>query len=192
MLTATESPNRLITMSQAEQTDKHSKSRSEVSGLVKALRFTFVEEQVSAIAHLLYDEAPLTCDVVVAGLPYHGDAVHGEYSGPEVFTVLPGRIHAPKENDTVNVADRDVGFLRFKGGTDVVATDKVASEIAWFYGDDAVPSMKDGPIALNIFARFAPEGWQQFVAVCRSIQPGHSRPLRIEAANTAEDWPPDV
>ena len=171
-------------MSQAEQSDNQSKPRSEVTGLVNALRFTFIEEGVSAVARLLYSEAPLTCDVVVAGLPYSGNAVHGEYSGPEVFTVLPGHIHAPKENETTRVLSRDVGFLRFLGGTDVVSNTQVASEIAWFYGDDAVPSMKDGPIALNIFARFEEEGWRTFVEVCRAIQPGHSRPLRIEAAST--------
>ena len=170
-------------MSQIEQSDTDIKSRSKVHGLVHALRITFTEEQVSAIAHLRYDVAPATCDVIVAGLPYEGEAIHGEYSGPEIFTVLPRHIHVPKENTSADVKAGDVGFLRFWGGTDAVSSNEVASEIAWFYGDNAVPSMKDGPVAMNLFARFDSDGWQRFVDVCRSISPGRSRSIRIEAAD---------
>lgn len=167
-------------MSREEQSQTQAKTRSEVSGLVKALRFRLVDENVSAVARLLYQQAPYTCDVVVAALPHSGEAFHAEHSGQELFTVLPGRIHAPAENRTLQVNERDVGFLRFRGGTDVVPDDKVASEIAWFYGDQAVPSMKDGPVPLNIFARFELDGWAEFVAACRTVEPAEARPLVIE------------
>lgn len=152
--------------------------------LVRIIRFCFPEQKVSARARLLYEDAPHTCDVVVAALPHEGLACHGQYSGPELMTVLPGKVHAPKENHTTKVAKGDVGFLRFRGGTDFVPEDKVASEIAWFYGDGALPSMADGPVPVNIFARFEPDDWEAFARVCEGLRPGDSCPLRIE---TVED-----
>ncbi len=174
-------------MSHEEQSRKPTRSRSDVGGLVTALRFYFPHENVSATARLLDRDAPHTCDVIVATLPHRGEAFHGEYSGEEVFTLLPGRVHAPAENSTTKVNERDIGFLRFRGGTDVVEGDEVVSEIAWFYGNDAVPSMKDGPIELNIFARFEREGWEAFAAVCRKLKPEQAHPIIIEAIEETEE-----
>lgn len=172
-------------MSKNEQTDQDGLTRGNVEGLVQALRFRFPDDDVSATARLLDRQAPHTCDVVVAALPHAGEALHGEHSGPEVFTFLPASIHAPEENSTTQVKERDVGFLRFRGGTDFAQNDKIVSEIAWFYGDHAVPSMRDGPIAVNVFARFDLPGWAEFAAVCRRMKPGESRRLIIERVERA-------
>ncbi|MDX1692885.1 MAG: DUF3830 family protein [Ketobacteraceae bacterium] len=173
-------------MSKKEQSRDIQHSRDSVDELVKALRFEFTDIGVSATADLLYEQAPVTCNVVVAGLPYTGDAIHGEYSGAEMFTVIPGHIHAPMENHTCSVSARDIGFLRFQGGTDAVEGDRVASEIAWFYGDYAMPSMRDGPIAMNIFARFDQHNWEKFAEACGSVKPGEGRPVRITAVPHGE------
>lgn len=171
----------MIGMSKEEQSQTDARNRTNVRGLVKAIRFRFVDENVSAVARLLYQQSPYTCDVIVAALPHSGEAVHAEHSGQELFTVLPGKIHAPAENRTMEVGERDVGFFRFRGGTDVVPEDKVAAEIAWFYGDQVVPSMKDGPVEVNLFARFELAGWREFVDLCRNMEPGQTRSLVIEA-----------
>lgn len=167
-------------MSQEEQSQKQGKNRSDVKGLIKTLRFRLTDENISVTAQLLHQQAPHTCDVIAAALPHYGEAIHGKYSGPEVLTFLPGKVHAPAENRTTRVKQRDIGFLRFKGGTDLVPDDKVMSEIAWFYGDEAIPSMQDGPIEVNVFARFDETGWEEFAEACRNMKPGQARPLVIE------------
>lgn len=169
-------------MSKKEQSHQVYHSEHAAAELVKGLRFIFPQDNVAAEARLLYQQAPITCNVIVAGLPYSGVAVHGTYSGPEVLTFIPGYIHAPQENQSTRVSSGDVGFLRFQGGTHLLPGNKVTSEIAWFYEAGACPSMEDGPIPLNIFARFEGSEWEQFAESCKSIPPGQSKPLKIVAA----------
>jgi hypothetical protein len=42
------------------------------------------------------------------------------------------------------------------------------SEVCWFYDLDATPSMPEGPIAVNVFARL--DGADTFFAVCRRMR----------------------
>ena len=43
------------------------------------------------------------------------------------------------------------------------------AELCWFYDRDAVPSMPDGPVPVNIFGKFT-EGFDEFGAVCRRMR----------------------
>ena len=53
------------------------------------------------------------------------------------------------------------------------------SEICWFYDLDATPSMPEGPIAVNVFARL--HDADAFLAVCRR--------MRLEGAKRVEITP---
>jgi hypothetical protein len=136
--------------------------------------FRFVDEGIAAAARLL-EEAPETSRAVLDALPISGLARHGIYSGSEVYLVLPKLITPPREHATTIVRPGDVGFLTVEGGS-AYGIDESYSEICWFYDLDATPSMPEGPVAVNVFARL--EDADAFFAVCRS--------MRLEGAKRIE------
>ena len=135
----------------------------------------FLDEGVAAAARLLWEQAPETCRAVLDALPAAGSARHGIYSGSEVYLVLPELLSPPRENATTIVAPGDVGFLTVEKGSGY-GIEENYSEICWFYDLDATPSMPEGPIAVNVFARLY-DG-DAFFAVCRR--------MRLEGAKNVE------
>jgi hypothetical protein len=127
----------------------------------------FLDEEVAASARLLQERAPETCRAVLDALPASGSARHGIYSGSEVYLVLPGLLSAPPENATTIVGPGDVGFLTVQRGSGY-GIEESYSEICWFYDLDATPSMPEGPIAVNVFARLYDA--DAFFAVCRRMR----------------------
>ncbi len=136
--------------------------------------FRFPDDGVAASARLL-DDAPETGRAVLEALPVSGLARHGIYSGSEVYLVLPEVLAPPRENAATHVEPGDIGFLTVPGGSSY-GFDEDYSEICWFYDRDATPSMAEGPIAVNVFARFADV--EAFFAVCRR--------MRLEGAKRVE------
>lgn len=137
--------------------------------------FRFLEEDVAARAWLLRDQAPQTCAAVLAGLPASGLARHGIYSGSEVYLVLPVLLAPPREHATTIVGAGDVGFLTVEKGSGY-GIEEDYSEICWFYDLDATPSMPEGPIAVNVFARL--HDADAFFSLCRR--------MRLEGAKRVE------
>jgi len=140
--------------------------------------FRFVDEGVAASARLLAHEAPETCRAVLGALPAAGTARHGVYSGSEVYLILPEVLEPPREHATTIVGPGDVGFLTVERGSGY-GIDEAYSEICWFYDLDATPSMPEGPIAVNVFARL--HDADAFFAVCRA--------MRLEGAKRVEISP---
>ncbi len=149
----------------------------------KYLRFEFPEEGVIATAFLLPDAAPVTCEAIVAGLPFEGTARHGIYSGSEVLMYIPPEICPPRENASSRVRPGDIGFYSFEERGDCDRGNPV-SEIAWFYAEDSRPSMPDGPVALNLFARFL-EGFEEMAGLCFRMRQEGAKPLRISLMEKA-------
>jgi hypothetical protein len=137
--------------------------------------FRFVEEGVSASARLLREQAPETCRAVLEALPAAGRARHGIYSGSEVYVLLPELLRPPREHATTIVGPGDVAFLTVEKGSGY-GIDEAYSEICWFYDLDATPSMPEGPVAVNVFARL--HDAEAFFAVCRD--------MRLEGAKSVE------
>jgi hypothetical protein len=137
--------------------------------------FRFLDEDVAARARLLREEAPETCRAVWDSLPASGLARHGIYSGSEVYLILPAVLAAPREHATTIVGPGDVAFLTVDKGSGY-GIEEGYSEVCWFYDLDAKPSMPEGPIAVNVFARL--ENADAFFAVCRR--------MRLEGAKRLE------
>jgi len=135
----------------------------------------FVDEGVAASAGLLTELAPETCSAVLGALPATGSARHGIYSGSEVYLVLPDVLEPPREHATTIVGPGDVGFLTVEKGSGY-GIEESYSEICWFYDLDATPSMPEGPIAVNVFARL--QDADAFFAMCRR--------MRLEGAKRVE------
>ena len=141
--------------------------------------FRFLDERVAASAQLLREQAPETCRAVLAALPALGSARHGIYSGSEVYLVLPGLLTPPREHATTIVGPGDVGFLTVEKGSGY-GIEEDYSEVCWFYDLDATPSMPEGPIAVNVFARLYDA--DAFFAVCRRMRLEGAKRLGIAHA----------
>lgn len=129
-----------------------------------------------ATARLLDDVAPLTCRAIREALPFEGPARHGIYSGSEVLLFIPPEVDPPRENALSRVKPGDIGFYSFEERDS--GSRREYSEIAWFYGDDARPSMADGPVAVNLFARFE-HGFADVAKLCHRMRIEGARPLRV-------------
>ena len=143
------------------------------------LVFRFLDEGVAASARLLEREAPETCRAVLDALPAAGLARHGIYSGSEVYLVLPTLLALPREHATTIVGPGDVGFLTVEKGSGY-GIEEAYSEVCWFYDLDATPSMPEGPIAVNVFARLYDA--DTFFAVCQRMRLEGSKRLEIARA----------
>ena len=141
--------------------------------------FRFLDERVAASARLLQEQAPDTCRAVVDALPVAGSARHGIYSGSEVYLVLPELLAPPREHATTIVGPGDVGFLRVEKGSGY-GIEEAYSEVCWFYDLDATPSMPEGPIAVNVFARLYDA--DAFFVVCRRMRLEGAKRLEIARA----------
>src|SRR5262245_35838882 len=64
----------------------------------RLITLTFPDTGESALADLLDAEAPGTCELVWKRLPVEQRAVHGMYSGAEVFALIENPEPAPAEN----------------------------------------------------------------------------------------------
>jgi len=141
--------------------------------------FRFLDEDVAARASLLHEQAPETCAAVLSSLPASGLARHGVYSGSEVYLVLPTVLAPAREHATTIVGPGDVGFLTVEKGSGY-GIEETYSEICWFYDLDATPSMPEGPIAVNIFARL--HDADGFHSLCRRMRLEGAKRLEIVAA----------
>ena len=135
--------------------------------MTRRLRFTFVDEGVTAVAELLEEQAPRSCAAVLAALPQAGEAHHATYSGSEVAFILDRDLGIGRETATSKVIPGDLAYTRFDGGV-MWGYPRDFAELCWFYDRDAVPSMPDGPVPVNIIGRFV-EGFEAFAAVCRRM-----------------------
>lgn len=144
----------------------------------KRIKLTFTNDNISAVAELLEDQAPKTCAAVIAALPQSGEAHHATYSGSETVLILDRDLGVGMENATIRVIPGDVAYTRFEGGI-IYGFPETFSEIAVFYDRDAVPSMPNGPVPMNIFGRIT-EGMEEFAAACRKMRRTGVQPLAIE------------
>ena len=133
------------------------------------IRIAYPNENVAVIVRLLTDEAPGTCAAILKELPVTGEACHGIYSGPEIFFILPHVTEIEMENATSALLPGELAFLTIPGGRYHKFPNDL-SEIIWFYGRGACPSMADGPCRVNLFGIMEKQGQEAFFEVCARQQ----------------------
>ena len=99
--------------------------------------------------------------------------------GERVYLVLPVLLSPPREHATTIVGAGDVGFLTVEKGSGY-GIEEDYSEICWFYDLDATPSMPEGPIAVNVFARL--HDADAFFSLCRRMRLEGAKRLEIAGA----------
>jgi hypothetical protein len=118
----------------------------------KFIEIIFVDQKISIRARLLEDEMPRTCDEIMKHFPLEGTATHARYSGSEVAVLLSTDIKIGREKATCAVQTGDVAYV-WLNQDDHYGLDDDISEICWFYDRDSCPTMAEGPVRVNVFAR---------------------------------------
>lgn len=142
--------------------------------MTRFIEFVADDENIVARAALWEDRAPQTCALVWDMLPVTANFHHAIYSGSEVAMVLPDYYPMGEENATWVVETGEIGFLSLQA-KDFFEVDADFSEIAFFYDRGARPSMIEGPVRLNLFAKFV-AGQAELYALCfRMRKEGQNR-----------------
>jgi hypothetical protein len=151
----------------------------------RRIRLTFIETGEFVTADLLDDEAPTTAQHVWDRLPIEEPAVHGQFSGAEVFVLVDNPVRLPPENLVQLPLPGELLYF-YEGAESAGGGPEPAEEIAFIYGRGVTLRQAEGvPTHLNLFARVPGDwktDWTAFAQACRRVR--GSRPiLRIEAVD---------
>jgi hypothetical protein len=141
------------------------------------IELRYVEDNIAVRAELLEEEMPRTCEAILKHLPFEGPATHGRYSGSEVALLLSTELRVEREKATCAVLPGDVGYV-WLGRDDHYGLDDDVSEIMWFYDRDACPSMAEGPVRVNVFARITGDT-EAFYKACADTRITGVKTLRV-------------
>ncbi len=130
---------------------------------------------VTAVADLLDDRAPLTCESIWNALPITATTCHGKRSGAEIYFIIPPLDHNPgKENATIFPIPGDICFQWFPPGyremprhVDVDIS-RGLFDVLVFYDRDSQPVSPEGPTPANVFATIV-ENLPAFAAACEDV-----------------------
>lgn len=151
----------------------------------RRLRLTFVESGANVAADLLEEDAPETCRRIWDLLPVEAKAIHGMYSGAEVFTIVENAPASVDENLVQLPLPGELLYF-FDPGRGAVGARKAVGEICFVYGRGVVLRAHEGvPTHATLFARVPGDwksDWTAFAAECRRCRWEGPRTLRIERA----------
>lgn len=148
--------------------------------MTRSIVLRIPEQDVGAVADLLDDEAPRTCALIWERLPLEGRLIHGMYSGPELFIVLPGFPAVVAENQVRRALPGDVGYWHNEAGVHASAPAEVA-ELVFVYDRGASIKGSDGSDSwVNLFARIRTREAGDFLAVCKRSRSEGPWSLRVE------------
>lgn len=131
---------------------------------------------VRAVAELLEDEAPKTCEAVWNALPQTGGVHHAKWANNEIYILTPP--FAPeepgRENATVFPIPGDLLYFFIPPGGPVspawreqcAATGLI--DLAIFYGRNNYLHGPEGHMPGNLFATVT-EGLKEFAAACQDV-----------------------
>ena len=123
-----------------------------MNNMTKYIELEFVEQKIKARARLLEEEMPRTCNELLKHLPLESIGTHARYSGSEVAMLLSTNIKIGREKATCAVQTGDIAYV-WLNQDDHYGLDDDVSEICWFYDKDSTPTMAEGPVRVNVFAR---------------------------------------
>jgi hypothetical protein len=149
------------------------------------IRLTFVATGESVLAELLDDEAPEVCRIVWDLLPVETRAIHGMYSGAEVFALLDNPRPVPAEALTQLPLPGEILYF-YDESKNVTNTRKAVAELCIVYNRGVVLRGPEGvPTHASLFARIPGDwkyDWTAFRDACRKSRWEWPQLLRIERA----------
>jgi len=141
------------------------------------IEMRYVEDDVAVRARLLEEQMPRTCAEIVKHLPLESTATHARYSGSEVAMLISTDIKIEREHATCAVMTGDVAYV-WLNEHDHYGLDGDVSEICWFYDRDCRPSMAEGPVRVNVFARIEGDA-TAFYKACADTRISGVKTMRI-------------
>ncbi|MBI4910466.1 MAG: DUF3830 family protein [Acidobacteria bacterium] len=150
---------------------------------MRRIRLSFPASGESVIAGLLDDEAPGVCDFIWSRLPIEETALHGMYSGAEIFSLIPDPAPAPEENLVQLPLPGELLYF-YDPGRGATGARKPAGEICFVYSRGVVLRAHEGvPTHASLFARVPGDwktDWTAFAQACRRCRWEGPRILRVE------------
>jgi Protein of unknown function (DUF3830) len=151
----------------------------------RKIRLTFIETGESVLAEMLDDEAPEVCRIVWDLLPVETRAIHGMYSGAEVFAILDNPQPVPPESLTQLPLPGEILYF-YDDSKNVTNVRKAVAELCIVYNRGVVLRGPEGvPTHASLFARIPGDwkyDWVSFREACRKARWEGPPMLRIERA----------
>src|SRR4051812_19174569 len=152
---------------------------------MRRIRISFPATGESVIAELLEDDAPELCEWIWSRLPVEHKAIHGMYSGAEVFALLDNAEPAPPRNMVQLPLPGELLYF-YDDGRGGVGAKKAVGEICLVYGRGVVLRAHEGvPTHASLFARIPGDwkkDWVDFALACRRVRWEGPQALRVERA----------
>ncbi len=150
---------------------------------MKSIRLRFPTGEVDAIAMLLEDQAPTTCEMLWGSLPMKIRAIHDIWSGRQIFVPLGSLLRIPPEALSMYVVPGDLYYYERPAHLDRGRPYGLLelAEVGIVYGRDSQPWSPRGPKVVNIFATIV-QGLPAFAEVCAQMTTKGSRLLEIARA----------
>src|ERR1700722_12610518 len=99
----------------------------------RKIRLSYPATGESGAAEMLEDDAPLVCDFIWRRLPVERKAIHGMYSGAEVFQLLDNPGDVSRENRATLPLPGELLYF-FDAGGNVTSRRGAVGEICLVYG----------------------------------------------------------
>ncbi|MBI4624938.1 MAG: DUF3830 family protein [Verrucomicrobia bacterium] len=149
----------------------------------RQLRLTFPATGESVLAELLDDEAPAACELLWGLLPVETKAIHGMYSGAEIFALVDEAPPAPAENLVQLPLPGEILYF-YDPGSGATGARKPVGEIVVVYGRGVTLRAHEGvPTHCTLCARIPGDwkyDWPTFAQECRKARWEGPQQLRIE------------
>ena len=116
--------------------------------MARYIDIEFTNEQVTARALLLDDQAPKTCQRIWEILPLRGRVTHARYSGTMVAHHFDNSVVIEAENHTTYIQTGDVIYTHYAAGWRH-GNPNALSEVYWAYDRYARPNDPGGGHALH-------------------------------------------
>jgi hypothetical protein len=149
----------------------------------RCLKLTYPATGEAVYADLLDDEAPELCGLIWSRLPQEGKAIHGMYSGAEVFIITEDAQPSPGENLVQLPLPGELLYF-YDQGRGAVGGRKPVGEICVVYGRGVVLRAHEGiPTQASLFARIPGDwkhDWKPFAEACKRCRWDGPQVLKIE------------
>ncbi len=156
-----------------------------MNGPERRVKIMFPATGESAVADFLDSEAPGICELIWNRLPLDANAIHGMYSGAEVFALLQNPAPGPPENLVQLPLPGELLYF-YDEGRGAVGARTAVGEICIAYGRGVVLRGHEGvPAHASLFARIPGDwkrDWTAFAAACRRCRWEGPQRLLVERA----------
>ena len=144
--------------------------------MVRKIEIILEERGVRAVAEMLDEEAPKTCQAVWDALPQTNGTYHAKWANNEIYILVPpfAPVEPGHENATIFPIPGDVCYFFVPPGAPLPPEWREQGartgviDLAIFYGRNNYLLAPDGHMPGNVFAVIT-EGLKEFAAACQDV-----------------------